>query len=212
MNTEKTTKTAYPLYWPLARPRTESYSRRTSNRFQTSFAAARDACIEEIRMMGGSETIISTNIKLRRDGIPQSADFGKALADPGVAVYFTRKQKEMCFACDAWNHVQDNMHAINLTIAALRGIARWGTGDMMEAAFAGFRALPAPGQSSALQWWKVLGVPINASAAQVLEAYRILAAKHHPDKGGDAEMFHRIREARDAFNLIQRQAVEGRAA
>lgn len=194
-------KSAYPLYWPLARPRCAL--RKTYNRFQTSFADARDACIEEIRMLGGSDTIISTNIPLRRDGVPQAKAWGETMADPGVAVYFTRKGKEMCFACDCWHHVQDNMQAIRLTISALRGIARWGTGDMMEAAFAGFRALPAPGESTASEWWKILGVPVNSDYNRVRDAYLLLAKKHHPDRNGEPEMFQRVQRAWEQFNLTE---------
>jgi hypothetical protein len=49
----------------------------------------------------------------------------------------------MCFACDRWDSVADNVQAIRKTIEALRGIERWGTGDMVQRAFAGFVALPS---------------------------------------------------------------------
>ena len=39
-----------------------------------------------------------------------------------AAVYFTYKQKPMCFACDKWDQVHDNIYAIGKTIKALRGI------------------------------------------------------------------------------------------
>ncbi len=203
VNETKTDKTAYPLYWPDGRPITPGHQRKTQTRFQTTFAAARDACRREIKLLGGSDVLISTNIPLKRDGVPYSVDWGKQMQDgrsPGVAVFFKRNGKELVFACDSWNHVQDNMHAISLTIEALRGIARWGTGDMMEAAFRGFRALPAPGESSGICWWKVLGVPVNSTRKQVADAFKILAHKNHPDHGGDSEMFQRVTEAWDQFN------------
>jgi hypothetical protein len=194
-------QTAYPLCWPPGRPATKQ--RIVQQRFQTTFADARDACLREIKLLGGlpREVVISTNIPLRRDGLPYSTDFNKAMPQPGVAVYFKRKGKDLCFACDCWAHVQDNMHAISLTIAALRGIARWGTGDMMEAAFTGFQALPAPGESSGDNPWRVLGVAINATEEQVKEAYRILAKKLHPDNPhtGNRENFDRLQKA---YNLI----------
>jgi hypothetical protein len=149
--------------------------------------------LREIRRLGGTDTIISTNVPLKRNGLPQGVEWGHKMADPGVAIYFKRNGKEMCFACDCWAHVQDNMHAINLTISALRGIARWGTGDMMEAAFRGFTALPAPGETSG--WWKILGVTVNATPEMVKDAYRKLAKQHHPDTGGDREQFVQIQRA-----------------
>jgi hypothetical protein len=159
-------QTAYPLYWPERRPRTPPHERRTGH-FKTSFAKARDNCLFEIRRLGGTQAMISTNVRLKRDGTPEAVAWGARLnGDNGAAVYFNRKGKDLCFACDRWVHVQDNMHAISLTIQALRGIARWGTGDMMEAAFRGYMALPAVGESGASEWHKVLGVAINASTDQ----------------------------------------------
>ncbi len=41
----------------------------------------------------------------------------------------------------------------------------------------------------------VLGLKANASRDQVRIAYRRLAGRHHPDRGGDADHFRRVREA-----------------
>ncbi len=76
----------------------------------------------------------------------------------------------------------------------------------VEQAFRGYMALPGIGQSSGIQWWSVLGVPINASPEQVKDAYRILVAKHHPDKGGDVERFHRVQQAWELFQAVQPKA------
>lgn len=46
-----------------------------------------------------------------------------------------------------------------------------------------------------MDWWKVLGVDRNADEETVRKAYRKLAMKHHPDKGGDPEEFKKIQEA-----------------
>jgi hypothetical protein len=43
----------------------------------------------------------------------------------------------------------------------------------------------------------VLGVSPNASKAEIDRAYRKLAAKHHPDKGGDTAYMQKINKARD---------------
>jgi hypothetical protein len=55
--------------------------------------------------------------------------FARARDDVGVAVYFSYRNQQRCFACDRWNRIQDNMQAISKTIEALRGIERWATGD-----------------------------------------------------------------------------------
>jgi DnaJ-domain-containing protein 1 len=113
----------------------------------------------------------------------------------GVAVYFTYRGRQMCFACDQWDRIQDNIHAIRKTIEALRGIARWGTGDMMERAFTGFEALPAPGQHAKRPWWQVLGVSRDASPQTIKEAYRSKAKACHPDTGGDETLMAELNAA-----------------
>ncbi len=42
---------------------------------------------------------------------------------------------------------------------------------------------------------EVLGLPTHISWRDIVDRYRFLAAKHHPDSGGDAEKMARINEA-----------------
>src|SRR3989344_3658976 len=44
-------------------------------------------------------------------------------------------------------------------------------------------------------YYKILGVPRNATKEDVKKAYRVLAHKFHPDKGGDGERFKEVNEA-----------------
>jgi hypothetical protein len=178
--------TAFPLQWPTGRPRTERY-RRENGKFDVTFARARDNIVAEVRLLCGGRwaadpsIVISTNIGLRRDGLPLAGQ--RAPDDPGVAVYFMYKKRQMSFACDRWLKIEHNMQAIAKTIEALRGIARWGTGDMLEAAFTGFTALPAPG--AVRHWREVIGVePHVRDLATVRAEYRRRAAQHHPDRPG----------------------------
>lgn len=43
--------------------------------------------------------------------------------------------------------------------------------------------------------YKVLGVEQDASQEEIVEAYRLLAKKHHPDQGGTTQEFRRIQKA-----------------
>lgn len=205
-------QTSYPLSWPDGWPRTAPNLRRNSLfKRPVSFAArghSMDECrrelARELGLLKATKEILSTNVQLRLDGLPYSNRAQPS--DPGAAVYFELKGKAVALACDKWLRVEDNIWAIVLHIGSIRGQARWGVGNV-EQAFRGYMALPGIGQTSGSSWWQVLGVAINATPEQVKDAYRVLVAKHHPDRGGDAEMFHRVTEAWRQFERIERKAV-----
>lgn len=44
-------------------------------------------------------------------------------------------------------------------------------------------------------YYKILGVPRGANQAEIKKAYRSLAHKYHPDKGGDEKKFKEVNEA-----------------
>src|SRR5262245_54177038 len=94
----------------------------------------------------------SCPLTFRCDGTACSTPGNGSRRTGGSAVYFTHKGRQMCFACDRWDKMEDNLHAVSKTIEALRGIERWGTGEMVQQAFTGFVALP--GNSP----WEVLGL------------------------------------------------------
>ena len=48
---------------------------------------------------------------------------------------------------------------------------------------------------------ELLGVNINHSEIEIKKAFRNLARKHHPDKGGDSDKF---REAKDAYDFLMK--------
>jgi len=51
--------------------------------------------------------------------------------------------------------------------------------------------------------YQILGIEPGATDDQINKAFKKLAVKHHPDKGGDAEKFKRLVNARD--NLINKK-------
>jgi hypothetical protein len=178
---------AYPLQWPAGKPR-KQYPER-SKFGERSIDAATTILREELRRLGASNMVLSSNLRLRNDGLPYSKQAQPC--DQGVAVYFTYKQQPMCFACDRWDRIQDNIYAIAMTIEALRGIERWGSGSMVEQAFTGFVALPGTSP------WDILGVPRTATREQIESAYRKKARSAHPDNGGSHEAMTRLNLARD---------------
>lgn len=178
---------AYPLAWPHGWPRS---GERQRSRFDGTFAKIRDELWAEISRLGGNYPVLSTNLPLKRDGMPYAGQ--KEPSDPGVAVYFERRGRQMVFACDKWDRVQDNMRAIQRTIEAIRGIERWGASEMMERAFRAFEAL-APPQSC----WDILGVRRGASREEIDAAYRAKARRAHPDAGGSTSAMAELNRARD---------------
>lgn len=183
---------AYPLYWPEGRQKT-SDSKRQRSRFNTGFGAAVNLVFAELRRLDARNGVVSTNVPLRRDGLPLAS--AKRVDNPGVAIYFIYKNKQTCFACDRWDKVEDNIYAIAKTIEAMRGIARWGTGDMLDAAFTGFTALPPPPD-----WRAVLGCPKTIEDAEI--KFRFLARQAHPDTGGSHE---RMSELNAAMEIARRE-------
>lgn len=204
---------AYPLTWPPGRPRTpggqrarakfHAQRRETSgvggythiNRQPISLAVAVREVTGEMDRLRASHAVISTNLRLRRDGLPYSDQ--RKPDDPGVAVYFLKGGQQLCFACDRWDRVEDNLVAVAKTIEALRGVDRWGTGDMVQAAFTGFQAITAAPARRA--WWVVLGVEQDATPAAVEARYRELSLEHHPDRGGNPDVMAELNGAIEDF-------------
>lgn len=184
---------AYPLQWPVEKNR---LTIREASRFDTSFAKARNNLLYELRHLGGKNVIISSNIPLKRDGLPYASY--KEPDDPGVAVYFDLNGENKCFACDRWHRVVDNLHAIELSIQAIRGIERWGSSDMISALFKGFDALPEHTHEDTVS--PITRVDYFAGCTTVDEIKsrrRNLAKDLHPDKGGDPNEFQEMMKQYD---------------
>lgn len=197
---------AYPLQWPTGWPRTRT---REDSRYRfksksgdgwhrpVTFDVARKKLCDELDRLGAKGLVISTNLPLRNDGYPRAAaTWGN---DPGVAIYFIFKKRQMAMACDRYDAPSANLRSLGLGIEAMRQLDRHGGGAMMERAFAGFAALPPPGYKR--PWKDVLGlsdVPtVNISLATISNRYRELAAKKHPDKGGTETAMAELNVARD---------------
>lgn len=186
---------AYPLSWPIGWERTHPNQRVRANfskQIIRSFAVVRDELLNELKLLGAhrDSVVISSNVPLRRDGLPYSGM--RQPDDVGVAIYFELGGEQRCFPCDRWDRVEDNLRAISLSINAMRGLERWGAKQMVDAAFTGFAALP-DGSGGVLA--KVLGVDPTMPRPEVERAYRTWAKQHHPDVGGNADLFREVTAA-----------------
>jgi hypothetical protein len=189
---------AYPLQWPMSRPRTKSPTRaafgktvRTS-RESLTVADALGRLQGEIDRLGARNYVISSNVQLRLDGLPRSGQ--PEPTDRGVALYFTLSGKPHCLPCDRYDRVADNIAAIAKHIEATRAIERYGVASIAEM-FTGFTALPS---NEAQHWSEVLGVSRTATADEINTAWRHRAKQAHSDTGGSDAAMSRLNVARDA--------------
>lgn len=185
---------AFPLQWPSGFSRKNGKERA---RFKNpTIYKATEKIREEVRRLGGNSVIISTNLKLKNDGLPYSSQ--RPPEDSGVAVYFSYKKSQRVIACDQYNKIESNLWAIGLSIQAMRSMTRYGCSDMLERMFTGFTALPESTEPTT--WWKVLGVAKGSHPLDVQEKYKKLAKMFHPDKpGGSAEIMTQINKAYQEF-------------
>lgn len=193
---------AYPLAWPSGWPRTENRER--NYHFKMTEGAMVEHLYGELDRLGATDIVVSSNMQVRLDGRPLSKQ--RMAEDPGVAVYFKLNGVQECIPCDKWDQTITNLHAVGLAIEAIRGMARWGTGTMVEAAFRGFAELPAAGEtseSSIKSWYEVLQVSPDADEDIRLSAYRSLAKKLHPDNPatGDPTRFAQLQRAKEEAGI-----------
>ncbi len=203
---------AYPLQWPVgwkrARHRTRAQFGKTSwqqgtqpgtgwnRKVDITIADAVSRVRLELDRMGvrDADLVISTNLQLRLDGLPKS---GQAQpADPGAAVYWRTKGETRCMAIDQYDKVEHNLAAIAATLDAMRAIKRHGGAEILDRAFTGFAALPAP-MAGQKPWRYVLGVAFDErDHGRIQECYRIRRGEAHPDRtGGDHTAFLAVQAA-----------------
>jgi hypothetical protein len=184
---------AYPLAWPAGWPRSKN---RKSAAFKVDMSKALDHLYNELDLIKAKGVVVSSNMQVRLDGRLLSKQ--NQIGDPGVAVYFSLNGQQQCIPCDKWDSVKDNIRAVGLTVEALRGLERWGAKEMVDAAFAGFKALPESvivTPNTKRPWHEVLEVSPTASQETIRAAYRSLLHKYHPDKGGDVAKFQEVQNA-----------------
>lgn len=160
-----------------------------------TFAVARDKLYDELQRLGAGSYVVSTNHPTDRYGVPTQSK--RRVTDEGVAVYFKFKGQQMVMACDRFDNAAANMRSLGLAIEAMRQLARHGGGTMMERAFTGFVALPAPG--AAKSPCEILGVRPDATPEEIDAAYHKKAKAAHPDAGGAPGTMAELNAARAAM-------------
>ena len=189
---------AYPLKWPAGWPRhkgpqdSDSRFKGPTIHWDRVYRGLKD----ELRRIGATNIVVSTNQPLRNDGAPYAQQ--RNIHDVGVAVYFTRSGKSLVMAQDRFWSVIGNMRSLTMAIEGLRQMERHGGAVMLERAFDGFAALPPPEDC-----WSILGmsdVPRNNRTAQSITISFRNMARVLAEQGGDMD---RLVKARDqAMEMI----------
>jgi len=196
---------AFPLAWPPGWKRAAGHKRglfvrrsgtQTVRRITAGDGATRVLFELQRLQVERHEIVISTNMKLRSDGLPRD---DMTPTDAGAVVYWRESTgARRCMAIDAYERVADNLAAIAATLEALRAIARHGGAGILDRAFTGFLALPAPTNGGARPWYELLDVAPQATREQIQHAYRRKISAAHLDRpGGDNELASALNVARD---------------
>lgn len=187
--------TASPLTWPDGWRRTKEpkHSRFGTWNKKVTIHKATNFVLEELRLMGvdSQDVIISTNLRLRLDGLPYSNQ--REPEDQGVSVWWDTGEDMRVLALDKYNRIADNMWAIGKTIEAMRGIERWGSGEILERTFTGFTALPDPNHVP--ESWRTILDFHGDDPRDLKNHYYKLRGKYHPDRGGNVERYVQLAEA-----------------
>lgn len=187
---------AFPLSWPTGWPRhkgqqdSDTRFRGPTFHWDRVYRGLKD----ELRRIGATNIVVSTNQPLRGDGAPYAQQ--RNIQDTGVAVYFTRNGKSLVMAQDRFWSIIGNMRSLTMAIEGLRQMERHGGATMMERAFDGFAALPPPEDC-----WSTLGLAgipqANISRATIMNAFRTRAMEGHSDTGSGNVDMDRLVKARD---------------
>ena len=106
-----------------------------------------------------------------------------------------RNGNDRVIALDQYDRIADNLYAIGKTLEALRGIERWGGGQILDRAFTGFTALPSPEMAGGTDPYELLGISPEDNDDTRRKAYRKALSKNHPDHNGDPAIFDAIKKA-----------------
>lgn len=178
-----------------------------NGQFRTTYIATLDKLEYELSRIKARDITIEAGFaasQLRNDGWPRGGDVRPS--HPGVILYCTTPDGPLRFACGTFLSHHQNLHAIALTLEALRAVDRYGATQAHEQ-YKGFAALPPAATAAATKGWTLEDAavwlasrtPWALNGAELLgnyesyrRAYREAAAQLHPDRAGSADGFHAL--------------------
>lgn len=186
-----------PLKWPAGWPRcARPGGYRSGFDPKRTIDKALGELMRELRLLGAGEIVFTANLRTGKQGGFLSDQ--PRPPDRGVAVWFKLPRREgeplpQVLACDRWDRVEDNLHAIALHVESIRAQGRYGVGTL-EQAFKGYLALPAaapaPGEALRAQ----LRETVKGLAVTMGEAAQSLLAELVRQVGSREELERQVAE------------------
>lgn len=174
------------LTWPDNKPRA---AQRVGGPFKNREAASETRGVEtELERWGIRQFIVSRDNQRIYAG------------DPAATVWWISRLGELrVLACDKYAKLADNLHAIRLTLEAMRALERWGAYTAEQAAEGARLALPPP-EGAAPNWRKLLGhvsgLPNDKQLVLVEHTYRSMSREAAGDEATQRELNLAIEAAR----------------
>jgi len=200
---------------PWTRPATPKTQRKHGN-FRTSYTRTLEKLQYELEKIGATEILFECSFhanQIRLDGWPkanQSPEYN------GIAVSFNHPEVgRVEYVTDRYFLWQDNLHAIALTLEALRGVERWGVVASGQQ-YTGFKAIESGNGSRrpAAVWIAKLVEPDDAERQKVVVDGLLTKSSHmtkvvvrqakiraHPDTGGSHDMYQLLTERLETLGL-----------
>lgn len=196
--------TPLPAVWPGKQ--TSSYNRKRAP-FKAQWAKTTHILERELKYLGAKKVEIACEIRgdydIRQDGML------RADARPGPAVilsFIDGEGHRQAYPCDRFGWWQDNLYAIAIVLEDLRRAERYGVQSALIRA--GFKALPAPGQTTntitadvaasivaSFSIYDSVSVRNDRGTAQL--ALRQAISRTHPDRNaGDRKYFDEVMTAK----------------
>ncbi len=174
---------------PWIGPVTEN--RKTGAQFRSNWESTLKLLRSEAEWLDAGNLIIQVDANpsdIRLDGMLRVR---AQVGFPGVRVSLDSMWGPLTYATDAYENWRKNVHAIALSMQALRAVDRYGVSTKGEQ-YRGWAAIEGNGDAA-----KRAAQDLIASYGGLADALKAT----HPDRGGNAADFQRVQEARRVLGL-----------
>jgi hypothetical protein len=197
--------------------RPETNPRRGSP-FKATHSATLELLDRELRMLRAERVVMMVDATERDCRLDGQLRADARLASPRVILAFDSEHGPLKYACDAFDHWQENLRAIALGLEALRRVERYGIASRGEQ-YTGWKALGSGiAMSAAMTRAEAVAVMLDLTSvdgvaqfseddlddrgtpgAFLEDAWRHGSKQWHPDLDGDGEKFYLLTRAHDVL-------------